>query len=294
MPLDMLARRDVLGDKFAHLYKSGNVIRQDDCEGVALRDMLPERGPHNTNLEYDLWYDMGGDREIHGYSYTDLLSSFIYVRTANFYFSQRTMLDSLESDITAEGRGLVERIAQKTGDKYRLRTALERHDFVVFLPGTNIIDQAFDWDLGKQAVQQGAKLKPHPLTSVSLMRHLKNMYGDDAVLDKRMSGHELLAGADIVGCCANSEMGIAAIARGCGFHMFSPNSVSHEGKSLTYSSIYRALLRGGSYKENLQRLVSCETSGLISSAAQDAQKRIDSFFKQFEEVPHVEPKNPRN
>ena len=120
------------------------------------------------------------------------------------------------------------------------------------------------------------------------------MYGDDNVLDKRMSGHELLAGADIVGCCANSEMGIAAIARGCGFHMFSPNSVSHEGKSLTYSSLYRALLRGGSHKENLQRIVSCEQSGLISSAAQDAQKRIDKFFNQFEGVRHVEPKNPRN
>lgn len=294
MPLDILARNDVLGDKFAHLYKSGNVIRQDDCASVALREMLPLRGPHNTNIEYDLWYDMGGDKEIHGYSYTDLLSSFIYVRPANSYFALRTMLDSLKAEITGEGRGLVERISRKTGDKYRLRTALERHDFVVFLPGTNIINQAFDWDLGAQAVEQGAKLKPHPLTSVSLLRLLKNQFGEANVLDKRMSGHELLAGADIVGCCANSEMGIAAIARGCGFHMFSPDSVSHDGKTLTYSSVYRALLSGGSHKENLQRLVSSHTSGLISSAAQDPQKRIDSFFSQFEGVPHVEPQNPSN
>lgn len=293
MTVDILARNDVLGDKFAHLYKSGNIIRQEHCESFALREMLPERGPHNTNLEYDLWYDMGGDKEIHGYTYTDLLNSFIYVRPANFHFAQRTMLASLECDVTAEGRGLVARIAKKSGDKYRLRTALERHDFVVFLPGTNIIDRAFDWDLGHQAVAQGAKLKPHPLTSVSLLRHLKNLYGDDAVLDKRMSGHELLAGADIVGCCANSEMGIAAIARGCGFHMFSPDSASVDGGSLTYSSVYRALLSGGNHKENLQRMVSSKASGLISSAAQNPQERIDSFFNQFEEVRHVEPNNPR-
>ncbi|MCH1580833.1 MAG: hypothetical protein L7S55_09020 [Luminiphilus sp.] len=293
MAIDVLARNDVLGDKIAHLYKSGNVLRHEDCDSFSLRDLLPDRAPHNTNLEYDLWYDMGGDKEIHGYSYTDMLSSFIYIRTANFYFSQKTMIDALSAEITAEGRGLVERIAKKTGDKYRLRTAFERHDFVVFLPGTNCINDAFDWDLGKQAVAQGAVFKPHPLSSVSLIRHLKNEYGDANILDKRMSGHELLTGADIVGCCANSEMGIAAIARGCGFHMFSPESIGYSGKSLTYSSIYRALLKGGNHKENLQRIVSCESSGLVSNASQNAQQRINNFFQQFEDVPHVEPTNPR-
>ena len=66
------------------------------------------------------------------------------------------------------------------------------------------------------------------------MQYLKNLYGEDNVLNKKESGHELMHAADIVGCCWNSEMGIAAIAAGKGFHLFT----DLKSKTITHTLLY--------------------------------------------------------
>ena len=109
---------------------------------------------------------------------------------------------------------------------------------MIFLPGTNCIKQVLDWAKVKAAVKQGAVIKPHPISSVSLMQYLKNLYGEDNVLNKKESGHELMHAADIVGCCWNSEMGIAAIAAGKGFHLFTDLKSKNHTHTLLYTRPY--------------------------------------------------------
>jgi hypothetical protein len=288
MPLQVLARKDELGNNASHFFKSGNVLRNPKCSSLGAAKLLPPRGLYKTNLEYDLWYDMGGTESIHGYVYTDALSDYLYIRPANSYFSDKAMFTSLKPTSSGYGERLVDEMGAGIPDKYRLKRFSSKHRFVIFLPGTNCIQEALDWDKAKAAVAQGAVVKPHPISSMSLLIHLNRVFGAENVLDRRDSGHDLMNGADIVGCCVNSEMGIAAIAAGKGFHIFSDLK---NKKHFSYTSVYRAVLSGGSYRENLIKVLDSPSSGMIHGKSEDALDRIASFFNQFSEVPHVEPKN---
>ena len=120
------------------------------------------------------------------------------------------------------------------------------------------------------------------------MLRLQHFFGAGNVLSKKESGHQLLHDAEIVGCCVNSEMGIAAIAADKGFHLFTDIRLP---RSFTYSSIYRVILGGGNYRENLVKILGSPFSGMIHGNRDDALDCIAAFFNQFSEVPHVEPKN---
>lgn len=287
MALKILARKDELGNNASHFFKSGNVLRNPENTALKMRGVLPDKGLYKTNLEYDLWYDLGGREKIHGYVYTDMLSDYLYLKPANEFFADKAMVDSLDHEPTEEGERLVSCLSEGVLDKYRLRPRTFSYDFVIFLPGTNIIGKAMDGGKVKRAVDQGAVLKPHPISSVSLIQSLKKSFGDQNVLGKKESGHQLLRESKIVGCCANSEMGLAAIAADKGFHLFTTDFNQH----FTYSSIYKAVLRGGNYKDNLIRLFSSPFSGIVGDKSPDKIDRIAAFFNQFSEVPHVEPKN---
>lgn len=288
MALDVLAIEDELGNNATHFFKSGNILRNPKCTSLEMAKLLPAQGLYKTNLEYDLWYDVGGKDAIHGYVYTDMLSDYLYIKPANVFFSENAMYKSTELEPSEYGRELIEELGRGVLDKYRLRKAESDHKFVVFLPGTNCIQELLDFDKTKRAVDQGAVVKPHPLSSVSLLVYLKNAFGEDNVLGKKESGHELMRGADIVGCCANSEMGIAAIAARKGFHLFSDIK---SRKHSTYTSIYKAVLSGGDYRENLTKLFSSPFSGIVHGKSDDAVDRIAAFFNQFTGVPHIAAKN---
>ena len=287
MTLNVLALNDELGNNASHFFKSGNVLRNPKCLSLKISNLLPPKGLYNTNLEYDLWYDMGGSKEIHGYVYTDALSDFLYIKPANSYFTDKVMMESLKVEPTEEGIALIDKMGKRTLDKYRLRKTTSKHDFVIFLPGTNCIKEALNFDKAKAAVLQGAVVKPHPISSSSLIVHLNNVFGEENVLERKASGHDIMQDAKIVGCCSNSEMGLAAIAAGKGFHMFT----DLQSKHFTYTSIYKAILSGGSYRDNLIKLFSSEFSGLVSGQSEKALNKIAVFFNQFSGVTHVESKN---
>ena len=62
MALSVLAREDAVGNNASHFFKSGNVLRNPKNEALNMRRLLPDNGLYKTNLEYDLWYDVGGKR----------------------------------------------------------------------------------------------------------------------------------------------------------------------------------------------------------------------------------------
>jgi hypothetical protein len=284
--LRKLAENDELGNSAAHFFKSGNVLRNTKSDHlITIRDKLPD-GWRGTKIEYDLWYNFS-DKKIHGYVYTDLLTKFIYIRAASEEYAMLAMQQAANSEITAEGEALYNDIAQNNEDKYRLRSTEEQHEFVIFLPGTNILDRVTDWPKVERAMAQGAKLKCHPLTSPTVYQHLLYKYGRENVIEKKKSGKKILDQAAIVGCCENSEMGLAALAKSKKVYLFGKRN-----EWCTYTAIYRALERGGSLQADLLKAVlSSESSGLISANVSRCQDNIMSFFDQYIGVEHVAPRS---
>ena len=155
MALSVLAREDAVGNNASHFFKSGNVLRNPKNEALNMRRLLPDNGLYKTNLEYDLWYDVGGRDKIHGYVYTDMLSDFLYLKPANAFFAESAMYASIKLNPSSYGEYLVDKIGDGVEDKYRLRPSKSENEFVIFLPGTNCISNVLDWDKTKRAVDQG-------------------------------------------------------------------------------------------------------------------------------------------
>jgi hypothetical protein len=96
-----------------------------------------------------------------------------------------------------------------------------------------------------------------------------------------------MAGASIVGCCENSEMGIVSLAQGKKTYLF-----GHGHKHLTYSALYNTIWKGGKADVNkLKSILSAKYSGMIPVIAESPQEYINSYFNHYKEMPHVKPRN---
>lgn len=278
-----LAINDELGNKAAHFFKSGNVLRsRANDKLLELKALLPVTGPNGSKVEYDIWYNFAHDRRVHGYVYTDMLAQFLYLRVASCHFSRTAMKHAAACGITEQGEALFDLIGMESTDKYRLGPARDLADFVIFLPGTNILNTVVNWDRVENALRQGARLKCHPLTSAPAYEHLKHKYGA-AIIDKKTSGHQLLAQATRVGFCYNSEMGLTALAQGKEVHHF-----TNESEWCTYSAIYEAITEKGVLNPDLfKSVLSCKQSGLVPIHVSNPQDYVKGFFNRYKTEPHV-------
>jgi hypothetical protein len=285
-----LADKDELGNSVAHFFKSGNVLRNNKNDDLSeIKALIPKNWTNGTKVEYDLWYNFNDDK-VHGYVYTDLMTKFIYLRVASEAIASKAMTDAANGEITPSGVRLFEDICENSQDKYRLRPTNEKHDFVIFLAGTNILNKVTDWAKIERAVKQGAKLKCHPLTAASAYQHLIHRFGEENIIEKKKSGKELLDRAAIVGCCDNSEMGIVALAKGKTVYRF-----GNKDQWCTYSAIYRALEVNGQLNANrLKSILSSEYSGLIPASDAKPWDKLFKFFTQYSGINHVAPRDFNN
>ena len=289
MPLKHLADNDVLGNQAAHFFKTGNIMRsKENDELYKLRSLLPVKGNWDTPLDYDVWYNHD-EPVIHGYTYTDVMSKFIYIRPASTEYSNNIMRVARNEKITDEGIRIWEELQHKSGDKYKLRKKKLSYPFVIFLPGTNILEAVVDKEKVKRAIAQGAHLKCHPLTAPGMVANLKHQFGHDKIIDKKVSGHQLLEEASIVGCCKNSEMGLVALTKGKTVYIFNKEKLK---RNQTYEQIYDAVWAGSEYPnpENLKRIFSAKYSGLIPYFVDNPQEYIDHFFTFFKGTRHAVPR----
>ena len=280
MPLMKMADNEIMGDAAAHFFKSGNILRsKKNSEVEKLITLLPNKGPKNTNIEYDLWYDVGG-KNIKGFVYTDSMTNFMYIRPANKYHNKLIMNKAAQTPITSDGLYLFEKLKEECTDKYSLKKRnIPNHKFVIFLPGTNIFNSVVDVPKLHRAVKQGAKLKMHPISASGLETYLRREFGDDVIIDKKIAGHAVLDNADIVGCCTNSEMGIAALAKGKTLYIFDKDDTIR-----TYTTIYSALKDDKGYSQNkLKAILSCDYCGLVPYFSNNPQQLVDNFFEYCKE-----------
>lgn len=275
MPLMKMSRNETLGDLHTHFFKSGNVLRNKNMGHLAA---YAELFPTDVKVEYDLWYDAHDKNKVHGYVWTDGCNKFIYIRPACTVRSVTLMNECAASGATDTGRELVSYIGRSASDKYKSQKIVPQHDYVIFLPGTNIFKKLVDLSLLQREVKKGAIVKPHPLTAIPLRAYLEANLPKESIADRRLSGHGLLAGAKKVGTYTNSEMGLAALAADKTVVIM--NDVR---KVTTYSSIYNAISPGlKPSRERLEALLSKKNSGIIVDCSSDAQERIDAFFAQYE------------
>ena len=96
-------------------------------------------------------------------------------------------------------------------DKYTLIGTCERYRKVIFLPGSNslhLIDQS---SLQKLMMEDDEwVIKLHPITNESMIRDLASIYGYHRLIDRRISGMELLEHAEQIASTAASELYILA------------------------------------------------------------------------------------
>ena len=103
MAFHTMADNEVLGNPVAHFFKSGNILRSENNINVeSLRNLLPNTGPNNTKIEYDLWYSVGDKNKIKGFIEIDGMSSFMYLRIANS-FHVRDIMNKVIHEVTQEG-----------------------------------------------------------------------------------------------------------------------------------------------------------------------------------------------
>ena len=243
MALETLAFNDVLNNDIAHFFKSGNIRRSEKNKQLdIIHHLLPEKGNHGTNLEYDIWYEFKNEPKIRGYVYTDVMTKFVYLKPASYMYCKKILRSSLEKEITEEGENIFNDIANNNTDKYNLQTTDIEYPFVIFLAGTNILEEITDDVKVLKAVKErGAKLKPHPLTSPFGLSFLKAQYGKDCLIPKNLSGHTVLNKARTVGCTSNSEMGLVALTKGKRVELFDRKNVVPK----TYTAIYTVLFENG-------------------------------------------------
>ena len=293
MPLETLAFNDVLNNDIAHFFKSGNIRRSEVNKQLdKIHHLLPTKGNHGTNLEYDIWYDFKNEKKIRGYVYTDIMTKFVYIKPASSLYSLKLLKECVRGEITQEGEKIFDDIANQNADKYNLQTTDIDYPYVVFLAGTNILKEITDdVKLLKAIKEEGAKLKPHPLTSPFTMSFLKAKYGKDSLVNKNLSGHEILNRAKVVGCTTNSEMGLIALAQGKRVNLFDRPKIACK----TYTHIYKVLFEQGYPVINdFKRLLSATNSGLIYHASEQPKENIKNFFHYFNKVEHVKPNRPKS
>ena len=73
-----------------------------------------------------------------------------------------------------------------------------------------------------------------------MLAYLKTQFGEENIIEPRVSGHDLLENAKIVGCFTNSEMGLAALAKGKTTYL-----LNDQREQYTYSAIYNAVSLAG-------------------------------------------------
>lgn len=286
MALQPLSTKETLGDKTTHFFKTGSLLRNPDDKLVAIRSLLPKEGPNGTRVEYDIWYNMDDSKRIHGYMYTDMMGKFVYLRVGDSSRTHAIMAKAATMPITDEGRGIFNDLKNTATDKYKLRKARVSPDFVLFLAGANILNKSVDWGKIEKCVNDGAKIKCHPLSSRDLVALLQKRYGRDKVLDKKLSGYDLLETASQIGCAQNSEMGLIGIAKGKRLH-----DIGCDNKQITYSAIYSAIAASSHSKSDaLLRILSTKWSGLIPAHAENPQQYVNEFFRVYGDIAHVGPK----
>jgi hypothetical protein len=282
--LEQLSINESLGDIPTHFMKSGSSYRPTaDLNDLAqFREKVIPDQHRGSPFEYDIWFNTNALHTIYKWLYTDFLGNGILVRVPSIKINDKLFKCIVQNPDLKIDEERCEKIVNNFHNKYTLGTNLEYHDKVAFLPGTNIISKGntIHWGRLRKAVDEGFKIKPHPITQKVWIAKMKNDYGEDNVLDKKLGGFELLANCKEVATMQNSEMGLMAIMLDKQLRLVSYPREEREKNLWTYDSIYSAVANTNA-KHSLKKLFSAKNSGIVFSFDEDAEQRMENYLNNF-------------
>jgi hypothetical protein len=303
MSLSKLSLDDKFGVNSSHFFKSGNIPQSEISQELKnVVQLLPERGPHLTHIDYDIWFDMRDYPKVHGYCYTDVLSNFIMLRCCSAQHSTLHIEHVISNtSINQKGTDIFNFLVENNSDKYtlrKIRNKFNKNDLkaVVFLPGNNIYDSIVDLQKVDTFVEEhNAKIKFHPLTPEILESKVTKRYGSNRVISSKFSGHEIMENAEIVAAGRNSEMGLISAIKNKQVFLFDKDT---DDRVYTYSHIYNNVIEKefgyfgetDNYETRFKKIFSSNYSGLISKFS-DVNLEVTEFFNYYKKFEHVKPKD---
>jgi hypothetical protein len=285
-----ISNNEVPGDTSTHLMKSGAAVRGPSItEYYEFSKKIPKKW-RGVELSYDIWYDMTDVKDkktgryfIPSFVYTDMFNKCLFFRTPNTVLNKSLFLTILRNHKEQVNEKVLWRITNSLSDKYSLFNYqnVEWHDRVVFLPGTNIIDGILDFGYVKNLVDnEGAKIKPHPLTTKFHMFMLKKMYGEENILGNMASGFDYLLNSKVVFCCKNSEMGLTALL--LKKDMCLVDNSSYTGPA-TYGCLYDTIMENELHRPAtaLAKILTSDYSGIIHLSDPLAEQKMYNFLNSY-------------
>tara|TARA_R100001510_G_scaffold57243_1_gene64722 strand:- start:257 stop:1150 length:894 start_codon:yes stop_codon:yes gene_type:complete len=281
--LQALSKNEEVGDIPTHFFKSGSSMRPKD-DLLNLNEfkhyLIPEKH-RGLGFDYDIWFNTNENMTIRKWLYTDFLGKGIYFRVTSKPVNTKLFDSIISSDIEIDEERIA-KIKSNLQNKYSLQWNTEFHDKVIFLPGSNLLSKrtVIDMNRVKALVDEGWKIKPHPITAHVFMAELRIRFGKENVLGKKEGGFELLMNCKEVATAQNSEMGLIALLLGKPIRLVSYPVEKREKSLLTYESFYESLA-GTNAKESILKLFSSKRSGIIFNFDEDAKERLDNYLNNF-------------
>lgn len=279
---------DVVGNPSAHLLKSGSALRElSQMKAYSKFSSKLPKSFDGVPLVFDKWWDLkdvkhprSGEYYIDGFPYTDLMQTCLLLRAPNSKLNYQLLHAILENPDSKIDREVERLILEGLEDKYALTESTDTYPVVLFLPGSNILDTVLHKGKVKKFVEQdGAVIKPHPITTKFHVKLLKHLYGNEAVLDPELSGFQLMSGANTIGCCKNSELGLISILHKKPLLLLDKD----EGNHSTYTTLYDVITahKTGRARENLLKILTSNYSGFICVKDPKALDKVYNFLNSY-------------
>lgn len=268
---------DRIDDAFTLLNKTGNTARIAKLGRLTSAAQRLERC-FDGEVLFDVYYN---GKRLESLTYTEIFSKGLMVSPCCDRLRYKLVELAAEcSDLPVDvGRILTgERL-----DKYRLikHRGPSSISATVFLPGTNLLEESVDWTKVDRLVSDGAKIKPHPITSVPWRTRLKKKYGS-AVINRNVSGYDILTRTEQVFTTVNSELGMLAILMDKPVDLIDATPVPRRP---IYKQIYDVVLPETDRKPILEKVLGSRKTG-IHWVWQDIH-RIDEIVASIKETAHA-------
>jgi hypothetical protein len=176
-----------------------------------------------------------------------------------------------------------ERLASKSSNKYahiNTETRFPPRDNLVILVGSNKLKERIclnklRWI--RDVYEDEVYIKPHPLTTYQLVGELKDLFGNDAVLDRDVDVYQLMLGAKKVFTSHMSESAVYAI---CSDKTIDPIDAYNKVEQGSFYHINTHLFNQPDPKAWLNKTLNSPKCGIVNpEITSDWKQRIDSYLE---------------
>ena len=211
--------------------------------------------------------------DLHAIAYHDVMGG-ILISSRNAEVTCRNIDRIVETESIDFNQ--IDVLKQSLKDKYQLSSYNEElPNKVIFLPGSNLRNIVNEMKI-KDAIKQypNIKIKPHPIQTDIGYNKLKTVY-KDRLIDKDISGVQLLNNCEKIWFTYNSEIGLIATLKNINVENITN---WNNAFSCIYSPLYRKF-RDNDSTHNLDvvsKVISSKISGFVFPWQEDWEERIES------------------